>query len=418
MRSKGWIQLPNGRALYEYYVSPSELGFHEEALKMIAPHGIRKKCNDLLNHHIVFIGEVYVYMNVVYQKSSGEVVGYVRLDEVKAEWAEIEKEICGKKSDRPPRYSKVLLSYLVKGVTNSIRAVVACHSGGLNLEELNKKTWDVVKKLETCDIKVIALVGSGALVNQLFNRYEPITATDSRVVFDTTNIHSKDGRPLFLLNDFSELLKLIRNCFANSGAHNQTRLLTKNGEIISWQTIIDIFQSGEDPRFLRLGKITTRHVFLNNDSIMKWNIAAETMSRAVADAIEQRRIPGTAETIKFIRYINDVSDCLSGTHVGQASKQKNLNLAVYKSEGDYRFFFLTEFLSYLKKWEDEVRELPLLESERKRRLLSPQVLTEIERTIRAFIGAVKYLLGRRRNLEGVMASVFQENPLGYSSKRR
>jgi len=53
---------------------------------------------------------------------------------------------------------------------------------------------------------------------------------------------------------------------------------------------------------------------------------------------------------------------------------------------------LENFLKYLEEWKKEVDAMDLTSAEKEKRMLSRQTLDGIERTVRAFTGAIKFIM--------------------------
>jgi len=419
MRDSGIIKFPSERTLYEYsYANPTEEGIQESVAGRLA-EAVMKFDDDFKTYFVLMMDEMYIFRNVVYRKGIGDVVGYVKLDDVETEMLALQKELDGEKDiDDIAPVASTVLTFLAKGVGNGLRGITACFTAaGLNVDQLDSRVWQVVERLEVAGLKIIVIVGDGHPVNRaFFNRHPPFSGTEgSKVVYATLNVFANDERPIFFINDVRHLLKTARNCFSNSGAHKNSRILTKNGQVISWKTIISLYKSEEVSDLWFCPKLSAMHVFLDSYSVMRVYLAAQVMSRTVAAYIEQHYSPSFSETVKFIRYINDFFDCLNGAHSSEALKTNNDRLAPYTSVDDPRFVFLREFLTYLKEWEEEIDQLEISDEEKKRRLLSRETLEGIERTVKGFEGFVKYVLPKRKDpKEGfIMARIVEQDSLEH-----
>lgn len=145
------------------------------------------------------------------------------------------------------------------------------------------------------------------------------------------------------------------------------------------------------------------------------------MSNTVANALARMKWGGIQETVRFIRKVNEFFDCLNGRSDFQAKRTRNQNLRAYRHHlhlDDNRFKILMSFLNYLKSWEKEVMESPVIKPNWKRKaLLSPQTLYGVEMTVFAFIKATKFLFGE--GAQYVMARRFCQDPLEqYFSRQR
>jgi len=222
---------------------------------------------------------------------------------------------------------------------------------------------------------------------------------------------------LYFFADPPHLLKTIRNCFNKSG-QSSSRLLTINGQVIVWQTIKQLYHADQDQTFRRCFKLNAENVYLNSFTVMKVNYAAQVLSNTVALDLASRNWPGTSETVNFIELVNYFFDMLNGASSEQGKRRANSYLDPYTDANDVRFDKLLDFLNYLKKWKEQVESKENFTSaERAKMMLSQQTQDGIEITVRAFIGAVKFLLGE--GVKFINARVFCQDPLElYFSKQR
>jgi len=401
MRDSGFIKLPSERTLYEYsHANPAKEGIQHSVIKRLAGVAL-KNLSEFFTYFVLMFDEMYIFRNVVYNKGTGEIVGYANLDSVEEELRQLENQLGEEslKEDSAP-VAKTMLTYMSRNIGGKDHGVVACFpTGVLTKEILHSRTWDVIEALELAGIKVILLVADGHPVNIAFiYMHKPLTILPSGVIFDTLNIYSLD-RPLYFMTDLPHLLKTIRNCFSNSGAHKNTRMLMKNSEHITWKTIIACYKSEEAEVLKCCHKLTPQNVFLNSYSVMKVSLAAQVMSRTVALYIRDVLKLNRPETIKFILLVNDWFDCMNGKYKGQDIVERNPNLAIYNDENDKRFDFLFSFLQYLDEWKAEVEATNIPKEEKQKRILSHQTLDGIERTTHGFVATLKYTLGKRRTIE-------------------
>ena len=113
------------------------------------------KCeHDYQRYHVLSFDEIIIRKNLVYRKSDGVLIGYAKLDEAQREYEELDRMISDEfsgvfspSSPAPPIASKIL-TYMVKGVSNSVRHVVASFPGAsLKKEDLFYRTWEVIAEL-------------------------------------------------------------------------------------------------------------------------------------------------------------------------------------------------------------------------------------------------------------------------------
>jgi hypothetical protein len=152
-----------------------------------------------------------------------------------------------------------------------------------------------------------------------------------------------------IILDACHMLKLMRNCLASYGI-----LKDSNGAKINWNYVEQLHKLQEFEG-LRLGnKLKTAHIMWTKQK-MKVNLAAQTLSASVADAIEFCRVhlklyqfSGSEATVHFLRTIDRLFDILNSRNpFGKGSKapMKTFNDSVWRP-------FLIETMHYLSKLTD------------------------------------------------------------------
>jgi len=413
LRNTGIIKLPSSRTLYDYsHAFVPEEGISDGSIAL-AKSKIDKFQKKHQKYVTVFADEMTVSKNLVFRQSDGMLVGFTHLDQVDKEVLEFDKQLSGKGESSKGELASKILAFMIKGCTSDVKYVVASYPcNQLTKDMLYARAWNLISRLERAGIRVLAVVADGCAVNRAFiDMHDPITTTDSGIVFDTLNFCSEDERSLYFISDVAHLLKTIRNCFYNSGdGEKKTRCLEINGEKIVWKTIVRLYMTYKQCNLRKSYKLNSQNVFPNSYSCMKVKFAAEVLSNTVALDLEQQNWPETRETIKFIRLNNKFFDILNGAHSAQHIRTRNPDLAPFKDINDPRFEWLLEvYLNYLQDWESQVRSKNLPLKEQEKMLLSRQTREGIEITIRGFISATKFLL--QEGADFVNARTFSQDHL-------
>ena len=125
-------------------------------------------------------------------------------------------------------------------------------------------------------------------------------------------IHPSDkSKKIYVLLDICHMLKLVRNTLGDGGT-----LVDKDGNKVCWEYIIALQQLQE--KGLRLGnKLKLAHIRWWQQK-MKVNLAAQTFSASVADAIEYctntlklDQFQGSEATVRFLRTFDHLFDILN-----------------------------------------------------------------------------------------------------------
>lgn len=90
--------------------------------------------------------------------------------------------------------------------------------------EISKMAWEVVRNLEICDLKVMALSCDGASPNRSFFAIHSASSSKGTVPgYKTKNRYSNDERYIYFISDVPHLMKTARNCWSHSFAHGSHR---------------------------------------------------------------------------------------------------------------------------------------------------------------------------------------------------
>eukprot|EP00112_Aurelia_sp_Birch-Aquarium-sp1_P019768 Seg4956.1 transcript_id=Seg4956.1/GoldUCD/mRNA.D3Y31 product="DNA transposase THAP9" protein_id=Seg4956.1/GoldUCD/D3Y31 len=120
------------------------------------------------------------------------------------------------------------------------------------------------------------------------------------------------NKKIYILLDVCHMLKLVRNTLGNGGI-----FIDKNGNKIYWQ-YVEKLPKLQDQEGLRLGnKLKLAHIQWRQQK-MKVNLAAQSFSSSVADAMDYCRttlklqqFEGSEATVDFIRVIDRLFDILN-----------------------------------------------------------------------------------------------------------
>lgn len=307
--ARTFMKLPCERTLYDYF----HIYDVDEGVKFDFINEVSQQVKNLKNYsyqrfHILMCDEIVISEKIVQKKSTGEVIGYCKLNEVQTEMMELQRKLESEAQElknqpiTEPQITKKMLSFMIKGTANSVLSTVAFFSvHNLTREDLYQHTMEVIFCLESAGIGVVCLVCDGSNVNRGFlQMLPPIHKTDSGVVYDTPNPFAPE-RPIFLISDPSHLIKTTRNGLESSGKKKK-RLLTKNGEEMTWDTIIRLFQLKADQTIKQLHKLKPECVYLNGFSRMRVNFACRVISQSVASVLKTVDWPNTKELSVFVNF--------------------------------------------------------------------------------------------------------------------
>ncbi|KAE8740549.1 hypothetical protein FOCC_FOCC013930 [Frankliniella occidentalis] len=440
LRQTGMVKLPSSSTLFEYsHVENVVEGIDRTVLESIS----KRLANFPEKHkkfHVLMGDEMYISQNLVFQKSTGKMIGYTSLNHIDKEVADLEKCIDNPDREMEEIIAEKVMVYMIKGISNGIKEVVATFTTGtLTANQLYVWTWQVIGALERSGIAVVAYVSDGSSVNRSFiKKHIPASIHESGIIFSTVNLAARD-RNLYFIADVPHLLKTIRNCFLNSrwDGKKSRRKMMKNGLKISWDFIIKLYDLKKGKSLRKSYKLNPMNVAPDSYARMKLKVAAQVLSNTVCQDMRSQKWPDAAETENFIEKVNEWFDCLNGAHSSQGKKTNNPNLAPYTSENDVRFETLDRFLEYLNEWEEEAKNSnqsfnstvvgnntvancneseiedgnfnPEEETPASKRIMSKQTIDGIRMTVLAFKPLVVFLL--REGVSFINARVFCQDPL-------
>lgn len=397
MKEAGLVTLPSERTLFDYSnIMPRREGCVKEKFDRIAKE-VEKYPEEYKKMHTLIFDEIHISQKLVYVKSSGELIGYVKLNEVEEEMKNLCDFVTGKAKNEDRTIASKMLAFMVKGICTKVKDVCAVYtSAALTKEELFERAWEVIRNCELAGIKILALICDGSSTNRaFFQMHKPVTELPSGLVFDTVNVCAPE-RKLFFISDVPHLLKTLRNSFSKSGIHPKSkRKLTKGGQVIAWKIIERLFLEDHENTWRASYKLNPQNVYLNSYTCMKVSYAAQVCSNTVGMDLKERDWPDTSETIDFILRVNNWFDLMNGAHSLHGKITANPRLDPYTMlNKDERFAELRGFVQYFKEWEAEVMALPLPATLKSKMLPAKPTMEGIEVTVNGFIGAVEYMLDK------------------------
>ncbi|XP_060077288.1 uncharacterized protein LOC132556865 [Ylistrum balloti] len=413
LRETGFIKLPSTRTLFDYsHYTESAIGYSADVIKVLQSEAEKKGMfkEKWTNYVGILFDEVKIRQDLVYDKHSGELIGYCDLDSVGNAFMDLESFL-KRDHDKTRDLAKFMLIVMVRGIVTALKFPLAAFATmSITADFLFPIIWKAVHILEAVNLKVLFLTCDGASANRRFFKLHSDPGNDGPV-FYTDNPHDMT-RKIYFVSDVPHLLKTTRNCFSNSFSHSKTRKLWNDGKDISWGHIVKLYEDHcENNLYTPCPELSRNHVDLTAFSRMKVRLAAQVMSDSVANALEELYDESVSETVTFIRNINKFFDCLNVRNHFEGRNKRNPNLAPYENPQDERLDWLkNDFLGYLNQWKNNVNGRPnLTTSEKASMLLSHQTVTGLETSVRSITECVKYILNLGASF--VLTHAFNQDPL-------
>ena len=225
LRESGCLRLPSQRTLrdYTHYVKAAA-GFSHEVDMMLFKAVKMEHCPEREKLVLLLLDEMHIREDIVYDKHSGEMIGFANLGEINEHLLAFEHSML---SDQPapPSPAKTMMVFMVRGLFNSLQfpyAQFPCSE--LTGELLYEPFWDAVSRIETVGLKVGFIHSIYIFMNPLqvlgatmdgnaINRRLIKMHDHTELVHKTPNPFADDARDFFFFSDPPHLLKTIRNCW-------------------------------------------------------------------------------------------------------------------------------------------------------------------------------------------------------------
>ena len=210
LRSSNVLTLPSRRTLRDYRnaIRPSA-GFNPQIVQELIKTS--SKLTGFQRYIVLSFDEIKVQENLVFDKHSGELVGFVDLGEVERNYSSFKNV---------DDLASHVLVYYICGIASDLKYSFAyLATKGITAHQIMPTFWEAVGILEfTCKLPVIACVSDGASPNRKFYRMHHMMddQLEVDVVYRTINLFAPE-RFIWFFADGPHLMKTSRNCAYHSG---------------------------------------------------------------------------------------------------------------------------------------------------------------------------------------------------------
>ena len=262
LRDSGALILPSERVLRDYknYFKP-RAGINQENIDDL--RGKTLNCSELQRYVAIVMDEMKIQSNLVFDKYSGDLIGFIDLGDPMTNFANLQEE---------DTLASHALAFLVRGMCTDLKHVIAYFfTGNVTSFQLMPMFWKVVSTLElSLKLMVCAAVNDGASPNRKFFRLHAKLSVESKcdVVYKTPNLFAT-SRFIYFFADSPHLIKTARNCLYNSGSGSCSRYMWNDGKYLLWRHIASLYYSDQEFALHTLPKLTLDHIVLTSYSKMK-----------------------------------------------------------------------------------------------------------------------------------------------------
>ncbi len=274
LRDSGTMQLPSSRTLRSYRNNfKPGAGYLPENIKSLISR--TKGFLDKDRWIVVMFDEMKIKCNLVFEKHSGRLIGFVDLGDPDINYSTFDKI-------EPATH---VLAFYVRGITTKLQFMLGYFfTRDVVSYQLMPLFWRGVAILQLkANLNVIAAVSDGASPNRKFcqlHTYIGGKLDNTEVVYKTKNLFAP-GKWIWFFADAPHLLKTARNCLHNSGSGLKSRYMWNNSQFLLWKYISDLYYSDLELGLHQLPKLTIEHVMLTSYSKMRVNLAAQVSSRFI-----------------------------------------------------------------------------------------------------------------------------------------
>ena len=332
-----------------------------------------------------------IQAGLVWDKNSGELIGYCDLGDPETNFCHLEKV----------ELATHALVLFVRGLCTDLKFAFANFgTRGVTAYQLVPIFWKAVSILElTCHLSIIATTSDGASPNRKFYRihFDMDGGAEKDVCYRVVNPFAESLRYIYFFSDAPHLVKTTRNCLMHSGAGRCTRSMWNNGLFLMWSHIRDIYNFDQESGLHCLPRLTNDHINLNSYSVMRVNLAAQVLSHTMASVLRLYGNANSAATAQLCEMMDKFFDCANVRSTTEGERNLKPFLKPYTDINDERFEFLEkDFLGYLTRWKASVQARPgnFTDNARSRMFLSWQTYEGLKITSYSLIEATKFLLNQ------------------------
>ena len=288
LHNSGVLILPSTRTLQDYkkFIKP-KCGFSKEVIADLKT--VTNNYFDVQRYVVLLFDEMKIKSNLVFDKLTGEVKGYLDLGCVETNFSTLGNEY--------DDLSTHALVFYLQGVMTDLKYAFAYFAtDGIISIQLMGLFWMAVSILEdNCNLWVIAATSDGASPNR---KFYPMHHEGIELCNKTVYIYAP-WRSIYFFSDAPDL-KTGRNCWASSGTGKCSRYMWHNGKHILWTHLSRLFMEEISTCSTKiLSKVTLQHIQLTQYSVMTVKYAAQVLSNTVAIALRRYGGDEASETANF-----------------------------------------------------------------------------------------------------------------------
>lgn len=223
LKKTSFLKLPHKSTLldYTFYTKPGA-GFNPDILRKLFEEAKVEKLNSRTKNVSILMDEMKIKSELVYNKSTGKLIGFVELDKVSNEIEKLEG-VCAEEA-KEKEVATHILAFMVRGIYSDLLFTFAHFpTKSLTCDVIFPLAWNAVAFVESIGLKVRCFVCDGASPNRKFYKMH-LKKGDKSLPYFAINLCATD-RKIYLICDVPHLIKTVRNNWENSHGNRNTRNL-------------------------------------------------------------------------------------------------------------------------------------------------------------------------------------------------
>lgn len=254
------------------------------------------------------------------------------------------------------KVAKDALVFMVVGPDFKI-AIAYYLLNGLEAIDRAALTLKVTQKVEETNSRVMSFTADGLIANITTSEILGANFNDEKpFFFSPTHPQQK----IYFVLDPCHMLKLVRKHFSSDQIYHL-------GQLLDWNVLCLLSKRQCSDNFNLCNKLTRRHINWNEQP-MNVKLAVQTISKSVADSLEQLRKDDYEEfkdseaTEEFLRFFNDAFDILNFAEKSETDDR--YKKAICEATAEEIFSFADTFKEYITRLEVrfKTKNVPVLKS--------------------------------------------------------
>lgn len=156
IRKSGVLKLPSQRTLRDYtHHTEANPGFSAKVDSMLMKAAEVNTCPERNKCVILLLDEMYIREDLVYDKHSGELIGFTNLGDINQHLDAFEQMITSSSADAPHSLAKTIMVFMVRGLFSKLQFAYAQFPfSTVRGDKLYDPFWEAVCRVEMCGLKV------------------------------------------------------------------------------------------------------------------------------------------------------------------------------------------------------------------------------------------------------------------------